>query len=172
MTWPAPSAFGCRTADLLARTEHPAAYDCATLRLPRNPLLATLRFARFVLRYRRARKARSAAAAARDGRRTLHGLRPLRRALPRRRPSRRATSCTPIPRCIRCCALRERVSRGGAQLLAAPFAPVLSRLFRQRKPDVFSLGRDRTAFATPRRRELRALEALWGGLRCVRRTAF
>lgn len=39
-------AFGCRTADLLARTEHPAAYDCATLRLPRNPLLATLRLDR------------------------------------------------------------------------------------------------------------------------------
>ncbi|WP_300897330.1 4Fe-4S binding protein [uncultured Alistipes sp.] len=131
-------AFGCRTADLLARTEHPAAYDCTKLRLPRNPLLATLRFARFVLRYRRARK--------RDPRPLL----PVTDAA-------RCTACgrcvalcpaeaiapgdelhTDPARCIRCCACVKGCP-AAARSYDSPFAPVLSRLFRQRKPDVFSL---------------------------------
>ena len=113
-------------------------HRCTKLRLPRNPLLATLRFARFVLRYRRARK--------RDPRPLL----PVTDAV-------RCTACgrcvalcpaeaiapgdelhTDPARCIRCCACVKGCP-AAARSYDSPFAPVLSRLFRQRKPDVFSL---------------------------------
>ncbi len=109
----------------------------------RNPLLATLRFARFVLRYRRARK--------RDPRPLL----PVTDAA-------RCTACgrcvalcpaeaiapgdelhTDPARCIRCCACVKGCP-AAARSYDSPFAPVLSRLFRSASPMSFRCE-DRTA---------------------------
>lgn len=109
--------------------------DPAKLREPRTPLLAKLRFIRFVLGYRRRQKRRpvvllpegNAARCTQCGRCVA--------LCPTQAISRGDELHTDPTRCIRCCACVKGCAFG-ARTFHTPFAAVLARDFDRRKPPV------------------------------------
>lgn len=109
--------------------------DATRLKHPRSGLLSTLRFARFVLRYRRHPERFAASRAPRtDAARCEHCGRCVR-LCPNAAIAKGDETHTDAQRCIRCCACVKGCP-AQARTFTTPFAPVLARNFGRRKAPV------------------------------------